>query len=172
MSEGATISVDFGDVWTAVTDVARTLDTEATTSLADNVFVIPKCVSAPGDLTGWYGTPGVLQQGLRYTSIASEYFGTSETKIRFGVSWYFGGRLNGNGRYIGNADVYAIVDGLGLGSSFEIDGQFDNPLTMDNYVAQLSGQLHIKRYYWRMLEDSYRYQFYIRGDGAGQMWVL
>lgn len=170
MPDGAAVSVNFADVWTAVTDVARTLSTEASTNLVDNGFVIPRGVSSPNELSDWVGSPHQIEESLRFPSWASDNVGTTETRIRFGAIWYFGGRLEGRGRYIGNADIYAIVGGLGLGHRFNISASFDNPLTVDNNVAQLSGSLTIERYYWRMLEDTYRFQFQIRGNGGGQIW--
>jgi hypothetical protein len=173
MSDSAvSASVSFGEVWTAVTDVAHTLSTEASMNLVDNGFVIPRGINAPSELTDWVGEPSQMEVHLTWPSWASENLGTSLTGLRFGAVWYFGGRVEGRGRYIGNADVFCVVTGLGLGHRFEISASFDNPITVGNNVAQLSGSITIERYYWRMLEDTTRYQIELKGDGAGRMWQI
>lgn len=173
MSEsGASLAVDLGDVWTAITDVAETLSSEASFNLANNGFVLPRAASSADQLAGWHGDPHQIEQALRWGSTCSDWGICSPTRVRLGMLWYFGGRLDGRGRYIGNADVYAIVESLGLGQRLDVEASFDNPMTVDNYVAQLSGQITVEHYYMRMLEATYRLQFQIRGDGAGRIWFV
>ena len=93
------VNVDFKDLWTAVHDVANWVGSESTVDLASNVFVIPKGVQSPNELPGWNPEPSQLYVTHKWTGISSD------TRIRVGVNWYFGGQYNSQGRYIGNADV-------------------------------------------------------------------
>jgi hypothetical protein len=158
------VNVDFKDVWSAVHDVADWIDSEATLSLANNVFVIPKGVQTPNELTGWNSEPGQLADTHKWTGIMSD------TRIRYGVNWYYGGQYNGQGRYIGNADVHFEVLEIGRWEKFHVAAHFDSPLNVGAGVAHLAGSFAINYYEYGSLSRTLNYHFYIQGDGAGRFW--
>jgi hypothetical protein len=167
MPEGkgaVSVNVDFKDVWSAVHDVADWVGSESTVNLATNVFVIPKGVQSPNELTGWVAEPGQLVHTEKWTGILSD------TRIRFGVNWYYGGQYNGQGRYIGNADMFFEVKEIGSWEKFHVNAHFDNPLNVGNGVAHLGGSMSISYYQYGSLSDNDTYQFYIQGDGGGRFW--
>jgi hypothetical protein len=161
---GVAVNVDFKDVWTAVHDVADWVGSEATVNLATNVFVIPKGVQSPNELTGWNSEPKQVVDSEYWTGI-----GTT-TRIRFGVNWYYGGQYNGQGRYIGNADVFFTVRSIGYWEKFHVEAHFDSPLNVSNGVAHLAGSMTVGYYEYGSLSDRTTYHFYIQGDGGGRFW--
>lgn len=161
---GVSVNVDFKDVWTAVTDVADWVGSESTTNLASNVFVIPKGVQSPNELTGWNSEPSQIYETYTWTGH------TSDTRIKMGVNWYYGGQYNGQGRYIGNADVFFSVMEIGFLEKFHVEARFDSPLNVGAGVAHLAGSMNISYYEYGSLSKSMPYSFYIRGDGGGRFW--
>jgi hypothetical protein len=161
--------INLQDVWTAVTDVAREVTSEADVNLAQNGFVVPKGISSPNELTGWHGDPGHMYRRMTWTSQWFIYL-TTPTKIKVGAVWYFGGQVNGHGRYIGNADIYFLVESIGPWERFNVRGTFESPLTVENDVAQLSGQVQVDYYEYSSLSSKDLALFQLRGDGAGKIW--
>lgn len=170
MAEGGkgavSVNVDFKDVWSAVHDVGDWYSSEASSNLVSNAFVIPKGVSSPNELTGWHGDARNLYQSNTWSGTLSD------TRIKTGATWYFGGQHGGQGRYLGNAGVYFVIDEIGSFEKFYVDAAFDNPLTLDGGVAQLSGQVTVRYYEWGSLSSQIRYQFAMRGDGSGNFYRL
>jgi len=162
--KGVNVNIDFKDVWSAVHDVGDWVASEATTKLVDNAFMIPKGVSSPNELSGWEGEPHHIWQSYEWEGH------TSDTRIHYGIVWYYGASVEGRGRYIGNADIYFAVDEIGFLEKFRVDASFNNPMTIGNGVAQMSGGLSIGYYEYGSLSKSLQYQFIIRGDGAGNLW--
>ena len=80
----------------------------------------------------------------------------SDTRIRFGVNWYYGGQYNGQGRYIGNADVFFEVKEIGGLEKFHVAAHFDNPLNVGAGVAHLAGSMTIGYYEYGSLSDTAR----------------
>jgi hypothetical protein len=158
------VNVDFKDLWTAVHDVANWVGSESTVDLASNVFVIPKGVQSPNELPGWNPEPSQLYVTHKWTGISSD------TRIRVGVNWYFGGQYNSQGRYIGNADVSFAVQEIGYWEKFHVDAHFDSPLNVGAGVAHLAGRVTVSYYEYGSLSRSIPYHFYIRGDGGGRLW--
>jgi|SRR5215207_8271569 len=164
--KGVNVDVNFKDVWSAVHDVGDWYSSEATFNLVNNAFVIPKGVTSPNELEGWIGEPHVITESDGWSGKLSD------TDVRFGVVWYYGGQYNGQGRYIGNADVFFVIDEIGSFEKFRVDAAFDNPIPIGGGVAQLSGELTYSYYEWGSLSASARYQWFIRGDGAGKIWAV
>src|SRR5262245_4612925 len=162
---GVAVNVDFKDVWTAVHDVADWIGSEATVHLASNVFVIPKGVQSPNELAGWNSEPSNIYETYKWTGRLSD------TRIKMGVNWYYGGQYNGQGRYIGNADVFFSVLEIGAWEKFHVEARFDSPLNVGNGVAHLAGAMTVSYYEYGMLSKSTPYHFYIRGDGGGRFWA-
>jgi len=158
------VNVDFKDVWSAVHDVADWVGSESTANLATNVFVIPKGVQSPNELTGWVSEPSQIYDTYKWTGVSSN------TKIRLGVNWYYGGQYNGQGRYIGNADLFFQVMEIGFWEKFQVAAHFDSPLNVGAGVAHLAGSLTYSYYEYSSLSKTSTYHFYIRGDGGGRIW--
>ena len=158
------VNVDFKDVWSAVHDVADWIGSENTLNLATNVFVIPKGMQSPNELAGWVAEPQQLVHTEKWTGILSD------TRIRFGVNWYYGGQVSGQGRYIGNADLFFEVKEIGSFEKFHVAAHFDNPLNVGEGVAHLAGSMTIGYYEYGSLSDNSTYHFYIQGDGGGRFW--
>lgn len=167
------ISVDFKDVWNAVTGVTKTLTTNVTENVVDNAFMIPRGASRPDDLLWPTREARHLHDTLRWTSWASRNVGTDETLLKIGVFWYYDGHLNGRGRYIGNLDIYAVANPIMIGYNIEVSASLDNPLPAPDEVAEMTGQITIRASQYAGLNtDTTRYQFQARGDGAGRLWKL
>jgi hypothetical protein len=169
MPEGkgaVSVTVDFKDVWSAVHDVGDWYSSEATFNLVNNAFVIPRGVTSPNDLAGWDAEPTHLHASHSWTGVLSD------TRIRTGVIFYFGGQHQGQGRYIGNADVYFVVDEIGSFEKFHVSASFDNVLTVGAGVAQLSGDVTVNYYEYGSLSKVLRYQLVIRGDGSGRFYPI
>jgi len=159
------VNVDFKGVWTAVHDVADWVESEATVNLANNVFVVPKGVQSPNELAGWNAEPHQLVDTHKWTGH------TSDTRIRYGLNWYYGGQYNSQGRYIGNADVFFEVQEIGFLEKFHVEARFESPLNVGAGVAHLAGTMNIGYYEYGSLSRSLSYHFYIQGDGGGRFWT-
>ena len=80
------VNVDFKDVWSAVHDVADWIGSETTVNLRDQRVRDPEGRAVPNELTGWVAEPQQLVHTEKWTATSSD------TRIRFGVNWYYGGQ--------------------------------------------------------------------------------
>ncbi|MGZ4723569.1 MAG: hypothetical protein ACXV8L_05070 [Ilumatobacteraceae bacterium] len=165
------VKVDFKDVWSAVGDVAHELTGEGTVQLASNGFALPRGVSSPDQLTGWSDAYAHVREGMVWKS---QWFIllTTPTRIRLGATWYYGGGVEGKGRYIANANVYFIIDSIGWWEKFKVESHFDQPLIVGNGVAQLSGSINVSYYEESSLSQTLHAELLMHGDSYGRLnWI-
>lgn len=162
------MNVDFKDVWNAVTDVAELMDSNTSISMGERAFVAPKGLQ-PWDLDWSSQFDRHMWLPKRWTSVCSEYLWCDETKIRVGVVWWAGGNYQGRGLFIHDAYMYAVADTTGTAVGVDVKGQFSDTPVMVGGVAQLTGTITLSKEQFSLSDGNFRWDFWIQGDGAGQL---
>jgi hypothetical protein len=120
----------------------------------------------PGELDWADEHEGRLSQTLTWTSTAAEWGLSSGTSLRIGVQWKYGGRLNGAGRFLHEAQMWAVLDHSGLGQNFTIHAHFGDPY-LRGQTGVLSGTFEIQMTYVRLHWTDLRFDVEVTGAGGG-----
>lgn len=145
---------------------ARLLDTNHVMNTAQGVAALPDQHDVDA-MTGWVAAPKVLP--VRFYAadeftIGGEAYGRTDFTI--GVSWRFGGRVNGTGRCIRDAEAYVAVTTIPFGHSWSIDAHWSEPVQLDRGVAQLSCDFVMRHERLNIEWFTWSYRIFIQGDGA------
>jgi hypothetical protein len=160
--------VPWGELIKVGVDFVKLLDSNSVQHMKQNVAAVPKGHESDFDgFEGWTSTP--KQYPLRFYA---EGLGTinghevASTDITIGITWRYGGRLQGTGRFIRDGDAFCTVENIPLGHSWTIDARWSDPIKLDNGLAQLYCDFTMTNERLTMHWFTWNYRIYIQGDGA------
>lgn len=153
--------------WNIVKDVAPLMQNSQTVDMGGRAFALP-AGKQPQDLN-WEGQADqTLQYTLNWGSTAQEWGLSSGTSLRVGATWSYGGQLDGSGRFLHDAYLWAILDHSGLGQDFDVTGQFFDAV-LEGRTGVLSGLITVNQTYVGMHWETIKFDVKIRGDGGGSI---
>jgi hypothetical protein len=103
---------------------------------------------------------------LTWGSVATDLGLSSGTSLRVGVTWRYGGRLQGQGRFLHEARLWAVLDYSGLGQTFDVQGSFGDPYLRGN-TGVLVGTIRVQQKYVRLHWADIEFDVEITGTGGG-----
>ncbi len=166
MGEGG---VPWGEVVKVGLEVAKLLDSNTVVNTAQEVGAMPAGHSSFDGFTGWDGSPRQGSSIRLYASGDGWNLGGHEVgscDFTMGVTFRAGGRLDGQGRFIKNANAYCSVVNIPLGHSYTIDAHWRDATLLDSGVAQLYCDFVVKHERLTLDWGSHTYRIFIQGDGA------
>lgn len=148
------------------TDSARLLHANTVVNATQGVAAIPSG-HALDVFGGWVQQRKPLPVRF-YAASESTFHGREygSTDFTIGVTWLYGGRLNGTGRFIRDADAFVSVSAVPLGHSWTIDVRWSDPRQLDDGVAQLHCDFTLHHERLDIPWFSWNYRIFIQGDGA------
>jgi len=151
------------------TGVATLLDANTSYQMAERGAALPEGVDA--SLLDWSEqVQHQVETTLRWASWASEWSIASPSVVRLGCVWTFGGRYQGDGRYLADAYLYCVADSVGLGQSFSATASFAaTPVEIGRHVAQLEATIDLVHEYCGVPENTYTLDVVVAGDGTGSI---
>jgi hypothetical protein len=149
--------------------VATLLDANTSYQMAERGAALPEGVDAA--LLDWQEqVQHQVETTLRWASWASEWSIASPSVVRLGCVWTFGGRYQGEGRYLADAYLYCVADSVGLGQSFSATGSFaPTPVETGRRVALLEATIDLVHEYCGVPVNTYVLDVAVSGDGAGSI---
>jgi hypothetical protein len=157
----------FTEVWNAVKDVASIMVDGESQHFPSPAFAVPKGHD-PGDLDWADEAEDTKTYTLTWGSWASEHGLSSGTSLRIGVTWRYGGRLQGQGRFLHEARLWAVLDYCGLGQNFDIQGSFGDPYLRGN-TSVLVGTIFVQQTYAHLHWSDTAFDVEITGAGGGYL---
>lgn len=158
-------AVSFTDLWNAAKDVASIMQNGESQHFPNPACAIPSG-HTPGDLDWADEAEQTLTYTLTWGSIAADIGLSSGTSLRIGVTWRYGGRLQGQGRFLHEARLWAVLDYSGLGQTFDVQGSFGDPYLRGN-TGVLVGTINVQQKYARMHWADIDFDVEITGAGGG-----
>lgn len=162
MSDG---TITFTDVWNAAKDVASIMQNGSSKQFPNPAFAVPSGHTA-GELDWADEAEMTKSYTLTWTSWAAEAGLSSGTSLRVGVTWRYGGRLQGQGRFLHEARLWAVLDYSGLGQNFDIHGSFGDAYLRGN-TGVLVGTISVTQTYARLHWSDIAFDVEITGAGGG-----
>jgi len=151
--------------WNIAKDVATLMQNSEHVEMSGRAFALPSG-KHPEDLN-WEGQANkTLQYALNWGSTGQEWGISSGTSLRVGATFDYGGQLDGSGRFLHNAYLFAIPDHIGLGQGFNITGQFHDAV-MEGRTGVVSGVITVNQTYCRLHWETIMFDVSVRGDGGG-----
>ncbi len=151
--------------WNITKDVATLMQNSAQVHMAGRAFALP-AGKHPEDLD-WAGQADkTVQYVLNWGSILADWGISSGTSLRLGATWSYGGQLDGAGRFLHDAYLWAIPDHTGLGQDFDVTGQFGDAV-LESRTGVLSGSITVVQTYLTMHMETIQFDIKLRGDGGG-----
>jgi len=160
-------TVTFTDVWNAAKDVASIMQNGESRRFPNPAFAVPAGRSA-GELDWADEAEMTKTYTLTWGSWAADYGLSSGTSLRIGVTWRYGGRLEGQGRFLHEARLWAVLDYSGLGQNFDIKGSFGDPYLRGN-TGVLVGEIGVQQTFARMHWADIDFDVEITGAGGGYL---
>jgi hypothetical protein len=158
-------AVTFTDVWNAAKDVASIMQNGESQHFPNPAFAVPSG-HQPGELD-WADEAEITRSyALTWGSPASDWGLSSGTSLRIGVTWRYGGRLQGQGRFLHEGRLWAVLDYSGLGQNFNVQGSFGDPYLRGN-TGVLVGTIAVQQMYMRMHMTDIYFDVEITGAGGG-----
>jgi len=164
----ADVKVDFKDVWNGVKDVAELMQSNVSKNMGERAFVAPK-TKQPWDLDWTDHWPRHIAHYAYRTSWCSKNLWCDDTDVTVGVVWSAGGKYEGQGRFLHDAYMYAVAHTTLAGDNLTCTGKFSDTPVMINGVARLEGWIELDVKQFKMHDGSYRWDFWIMGNGAGEI---
>jgi hypothetical protein len=158
-------AVSFSDVWNAGKDVASIMQNGESQQFPNPAFAVP-ADHRPGELDWADEAENVRSYQLTWGSYLADLGLSSGTSLRVGVSWRYGGRLQGQGRFLHEARLWAILDYSGLGQNFNVQGAFGDPYLRGN-TGVLVGTISVQQLYVRLHMTDIHFNVEITGAGGG-----
>ncbi len=158
-------AVSFTDVWNAAKDVASIMQNGESQHFPNPAFAVPSG-HQPGELDWADEAEMNLSYTLTWGSWAADHGLSSGTSLRVGVTWRYGGRLQGQGRFLHEARLWAVLDYSGLGQNFDVHGSFGDPYLRGN-TGVLVGTIDVQQTYARMHWADIAFDVEISGSGGG-----
>src|SRR5690348_2930944 len=106
-------AITFTDVWNAAKDVASIMQNGESVHMPNPAFAVPSG-HQPGELDWADEAEQTVGYALTYSSFAADHGASTGTSLRIGCTWRYGGRLQGAGRFLHEARLWAILDYSGL----------------------------------------------------------
>jgi hypothetical protein len=151
--------------WNITKDVASLMQNGQHVEMGGRAFALP-AGKHPEDLN-WEGQADkTLQYTLNWGSTLQELGLSSGTSVRVGVTFDYGGQLDGSGRFLHNAYLWAIPDYIGIGQNFDVNGQFFDAV-MEGRTSVLSGVITVNQTYGKVHWSTTKFDVRIKGDGGG-----
>jgi hypothetical protein len=163
-------AITFSDVWNATKDVASLMVNSESVHMPNAAFAVPGG-HQPADLDWADEFEQTMHVGLTWTNLAESIGLSSGVLLRIGATWKAGGKLNGAGRFLHEARLWAVLDYSSLGSGFEVTGSFGDPY-LRGQTGVLGGVIEVHASYIHLHWETIRYQVEITGTGAGQMTLV
>ena len=158
-------AVTFTDVWNAAKDVASIMQNGESQHFPNPAFAVPSN-HQPGQLD-WADEAEITRSyTLTWGSPAADWGLSSGTSLRVGVTWRYGGRLEGQGRFLHEARLWAVLDYSGLGQNFNVQGVFGDPYLRGN-TGVLVGTIAVQQMYMRLHMADIHFDVEITGAGGG-----
>lgn len=158
-------AITFTEVWNAAKDVATIMVNGESQSMPPRAFAVP-AGHQPGELD-WAEE---VSDGKLYTALwgskATEWGVSSGTQLRLGVDWKWGGRLNGAGRFLHEARLWAILDHSGLGQNFNITGSFGDAY-LRGQTGVLSAVIRVEMKFMKLHWTDMEFDVEVTGAGGG-----
>lgn len=157
--------ITFSDVWNAAKDVASIMQNGESVHMPGAAFAVPSG-HQPGELDWADEAEQTVLHTLTYTSWAADNGVSSGTSLRVGCTWRYGGRMQGAGRFLHEARMWAILDYSGLGQNFDVTGSFGDAY-LRGQTGVLGGTIEVQMQYVHLHWASIRFQVEITGTGGG-----
>jgi hypothetical protein len=158
-------AVTFSDLWNAAKDVATIMVNGESQHMPGRGFAVPSG-HQPGELDWADETDGSVVHTMLWTSRMADWGLSTGTSLRLGASWKYGGRLQGAGRFLHDAQLWAVLDHSGLGQNFDIQASFGDPY-LRGQTGVLPGTIQVQMKYARLHFADYRFDVEITGAGGG-----
>jgi hypothetical protein len=153
--------------WNITKDVATLMQNSQQVHMGGRAFALP-ADKHPGDLD-WAGQADqTVQWVLTWSSRAADWGLSSGTSLRVGATWSYGGQLDGSGRFLHDAYLWAILDHSGLGQDFDVTGQFGDAV-LESRTGVLSGSITVHQSVLTMHMETIQFDVKLRGDGGGRI---
>jgi hypothetical protein len=159
--------VTFTEVWNAAKDLASIMQNGESRHFPSPAFAVPKGQTA-ADLDWADEAETTNSYTLTWGSPASELGLSSGTSLRIGVTWRYGGRLKGRGRFLHEARLWAVLDYSGLGQNFDVQGSFGDPY-LRGETGVLVGTISVQQTYMRLHWADIDFDVEITGTGGGYL---
>jgi hypothetical protein len=160
-------TISFTDVWNAAKDVASIMQNGESKHFPNPACAVPSGHN-PGELDWAEEAEQTLSYTLTWSSVAADLGLSSGTSLRIGASWRYGGRLQGQGRFLHEARLWAVLDYSGLGQNFDVQGSFGDPYLRGN-TGVLVGTIAIQQTYAHLHWADFEFDVEITGAGGGYL---
>lgn len=160
-------AVTFTDVWNAAKDIASIMQNGESQQFPNPAFAVPSG-HQPGELDWADEAEDTKSYTLTWGSTATSWGLSSGTSLRVGVTWRYGGRLQGQGRFLHEARLWAVLDYSGLGQNFNVQGSFGDPYMRGN-TGVLVGTIKVQQTYARLHWADIHFDVEITGAGGGYL---
>jgi hypothetical protein len=157
----------FTDVWNAVKDVASIMQNGESQHFPKPAFAVPSGHS-PGDLDWADEAELTNTYTLTWGSIAASLGLSSGTSLRIGATWRYGGRLQGQGRFLHEARLWAVLDYSGIGQNFDVQGSFGDAYLRGN-TGVLVGEIKVQQTFVHLHMADIAFDVEITGAGGGYL---
>jgi hypothetical protein len=157
----------FTDVWNAAKDVASIMVNGQTQHMPNRAFAVPSG-QQPGALDWANEAEQTLQYGLTWGSTATDWGLSTGTSLRLGVTWKYGGHYQGQGLFLHDAQIWAVLDHSGLGQNFDVSASFGDAY-LRGQTGVVSGSIRVEQKYIRLHWSDIEFSVEISGDGAGHI---
>jgi hypothetical protein len=161
MGESSTVT----EVWNIAKDVASIMQNSESQRFPNPASAVP-AGHQPSDLDWADEAEETRSYTLTWGSYAADLGLSSGTSLRVGVTWRYGGRLEGQGRYLHLAELWAILDHSGLGQRFDVQGSFGDAYLRGN-TGVLVGSITVQQTYARMHWADIHFNVEVTGAGGG-----
>jgi hypothetical protein len=152
-------------VWNIVKDTASIMVNGESVSMPAAAFAVP-ANHQPNELDWADEAEQTIMYTLAWGSIAADWGLSTGTSLRLGATWRYGGRLQGQGRYLHEARLWAILDHSGLGQNFNVTATFGDPYLRAG-VGVLTGHVRVTQKFVGMHWEDIQFNAEITGAGGG-----
>lgn len=160
-------TITFTDVWNAAKDVVTIMQNGESAHMPGRAFAVPS-PHQPGELDWADEHEKDLSYTLTWSSKAAEWGLSSGTSLRVGASWKYGGTLQGSGRFLHEARLWAILDYSGLGQNFDVTGSFGDAY-LRGQTGVLGGNIRVEMKYVRLHWTTIEFDVELDGVGGGYL---
>ncbi|AKU16613.1 hypothetical protein [Luteipulveratus mongoliensis] len=161
---------DIGEIVNTTTQIFKILDNNVTTSMGKLATALPKDVDALATDGNWVRRDHAMILPLVWPAKYPEL--NDDDVVNLGLIWTYGGSVNGEGRYIKDAEAFATVGHISLGYTIDVSVRFADTGTPvgDEPIAMITGTFNVRQRRTLIGElPSCVIGFTLMGDGRGTM---
>jgi len=161
--------VPWGELIKVGVDAVKLLDCNAVLNTPQAIGAVPAGHSTFDGFTGWDASPRLSAPIRMYASGDGWNLGGHEVgscDFTMGITYRAGGRLDGKGRFIKDADAYVNVVNIPLGHSYTINAHWSDPTLLDTGVAQIYCNFEVRHERLTLDWGTRHFQIVIQGDSA------